>query len=145
MIFLDTNIPMYAGGAEDPFRGPCRVVLALVQRAALKFVTDAEVLQEIIHRYTAIQRWPLGRELFEEFAVLMTGRIESVHALDVIVAAEFADRYSGLSARDCLHAAVMKRIGVTRIASTDGRFDQIRGIERLDPMKVDEWRNTVTT
>lgn len=135
---------MYAGGAEGPFRAPCRVILGLAQRVASQFVTDAEVLQEIIHRYTAIQRWPLGRELFEEFATLMAGRIQSVHAIDVIVAAEFADRYSGLSARDCLHAAVMQRIGVKRIASTDGRFEQVDGIERLDPMKVHEWADTVT-
>ena len=107
-------------------------------------MTNAEVLQEIIHRYTAIRRWSQGRRLFDEFSALMVGRIESVHALDVMIAARLADRYSRLSARDCLHTAVMQRLGVNRIASTDTRFDQVDGIERLDPMRVDEWGPTVT-
>ena len=38
----------------------------------------------------------------------------------------------------------MQRFGITRIVSTDPGFDGLPGIERLDPMKVDEWRDTVT-
>jgi predicted nucleic acid-binding protein len=135
---------MYAGGAEDPFRAPCRRILSLVEQAAPQFVTNVEVFQEIIHRYKAINRWQQGRQLFQEFATLMIGRIESVHAIDIITAAQLADRYAGLSARDLLHAAVMRRLGVVTIASTDSRFDQIDGIERLDPMLVDQWANTVS-
>ena len=29
----------------------------------LAFVTDAEVLQELVHRYVASGRWALGREV----------------------------------------------------------------------------------
>lgn len=144
MIFLDTNIPMYASGADDPYRAPCVRVLRLVERSRSEFITNAEVLQEIIHRYLAIRRWPDGRGLFNRFASLMAGRIESIHAVDLFRAAELADHYAGLSARDCLHAAVIQRLGLKHIASTDKRFDRVDGIERLDPMLVDEWAHLVT-
>jgi hypothetical protein len=37
----------------------------------------------------------------------------------------------GLSARDALHAAVMRREGVSRIMSFDAGFDTLPGITRL--------------
>lgn len=36
-----------------------------------------------------------------------------------------------LSARDALHAAVMRREGVSRIMSFDGGFDALPGITRI--------------
>ena len=38
----------------------------------------------------------------------------------------------GISARDALHAAVMRRNGVSRILCYDTSFDAIPGIERLE-------------
>ena len=73
----------------------------------------------------------------------MTGRIEPMLAGDVARAAQLADSYPGLSARDLVHAAVMFRVGSSRIATADTGFDFIDGIERLDPMMVDEWSDTV--
>ena len=43
------------------------------------FVTDSEVLQEMMHRYLASGRWTLGREVVRAFAEAMRGRIEPVH------------------------------------------------------------------
>jgi predicted nucleic acid-binding protein len=74
----------------------------------------------------------------------MRDRIELVSARDVLQAAQLADRHSGLEARDYLHVAVMSRVGISRIVSTDRKLDNLPGIERLDPMKVDEWRDSVT-
>ncbi len=69
----------------------------------------------------------------------MEGRIESVRAVDVEQAALLADQYAGLSARDLLHAAVMRRVGATTLVSADRGFDRIAGIERLDPSDVASW------
>ncbi|MFL5807489.1 MAG: type II toxin-antitoxin system VapC family toxin [Roseiflexaceae bacterium] len=52
--FIDTNIPMYAVGAEHPLKKPCLAILEAVATGALTAVTDIEVLQEILHRYTAL-------------------------------------------------------------------------------------------
>lgn len=142
--FLDTNIPMYAAGAPHPLRQPSIAILRLVEGAPSSFTTSAEVLQEILHRYLSINRWQQGRSVLLRFSRLLRGRIEPVYSRDVLRAAELADRHPRLQSRDYLHAAVMFRLGIRRIVSTDSRFDSLPGIERLDPVKVDEWRDTVT-
>jgi len=135
---------MYAAGAAHPLKQPCIRTLLLAQANPSVFTTDSEVFQEIIHRYTAIRRWVDGREVFREFSELMEERVAAVFFADVSHAAGLADQLTTLDARDLLHAAIMQRLNVTRIVSTDPGFDQIDGIARLDPMLVDEWAATVT-
>lgn len=50
MIFVDSNIPMYLVGAAHPNKEASRrrVERAIIEEERL--VTDAEVLQEILHR-----------------------------------------------------------------------------------------------
>ena len=109
----------------------------------LSFVTNAEVLQELVHRYLAIRLWALGREVVKSFAEVMQDRIEPVYAEDVIAASGLADHHVGASARNLVHAAVMNRIGSNRIVSSDTDFDRLPGIIRLDPSKVAEWEQSV--
>ena len=56
------------------------------------FVTDSEVLRKLMHRYLSLGRWVLGWEVLRSFAEAMQGRIAPVHAEDVILASELADR-----------------------------------------------------
>src|SRR5919204_484886 len=100
LIFLDANIPMYAAGRPHLLKQPCIDVLTLVARHRASFVTDAEVFQEIIHRYRAIGRWIESEQLFREFGNLMIGRILEVQFADVETAARMANGLPGLSARD---------------------------------------------
>ena len=142
-IFIDANVPIYAGGAEHPLRMPCRDVLLLAARRQRAFSTSAEVLQELLHRYVAIRRWPRGQIVFDEFARLMQGRIAAVQADDVQHAANLAEQFPGLAARDLLHLAVMARIGSDTVVSADRDFDRVSGIERLDPAGIEGWRDLV--
>lgn len=130
---------MYAAGAAHPLKAPCIEVMAMVAAHPRAFLTDAEVLQELIHLYLSLRRWSVGREAFHEFAELMDGRIESVHAEDIALAARLADDYPAVSSRDLVHAAVAQRISVSQIISTDTDFDLIPGVERLAPERVGEW------
>lgn len=143
LIFLDANVPMYAGGREHPLRGPCAEVMLLVVADPLTFVTDAEVLQEIIHRYRATGRWSIGEVVLSTFSTAMSGRVEPIFADDAIAAAALVLPYPRLSARDLLHVAVMRRIGATYIVSADQDFEVVDGLTRLDPADVATWRAMV--
>lgn len=142
-IFLDTNVPIYAAGRAHPLKGPCAEILMLVAERPQAFLSDAEVLQELLYRYLALHLWPQGREVFQRFAVLMRERVEPVHAADVEQACALADQYPELGARDLLHAAVMNRLGVRRIVSADAGFDRLAELERLDPLDMGAWRNRI--
>jgi predicted nucleic acid-binding protein len=56
VIFIDSNVPMYLVGAPHPHKADARRILEGLVAAGEKLVTDAEVMQEILHRYLAIQR-----------------------------------------------------------------------------------------
>jgi len=56
IVFIDSNIPMYVAGREHPYREPSRRFLATVQRNEIEGCTSTEVLQEILYRYSALQR-----------------------------------------------------------------------------------------
>ena len=137
--FIDANIPIYAAGREHPYKEPCIRILTAVEQHPLSFFTSVEVLQELIHYYRASHRWELGREALNSFSEIMQGRIEPVYEEDIQVAAMLADTHPLVSTRDLLHAAVMHRLGLDRIASADTDFDRLPDITRFDPSNIDEW------
>ena len=142
-VFIDANVPIYAAGREHLIKEPCARILMLAAEHPRSFVTDAEVLQELLHRYLASGRWALGREVLQAFAEVMHGRIEPVYANDVDAAAKLADRHPDVSARDLVHAAVMERLGADRIISADTDFDRLLGVTRLDPTEATDWLSSV--
>lgn len=138
--FIDANVPIYAAGRDHPYKEPCARILNMAADNPEAFVTNAEVLQELLHRYLATERWTLGRAVVSSFAELMSGRIEPVYLQDVLLAAELANEHQGVSARDLVHAAVMRRLDLSRIISADRDFDRVAGIERLDPLQLADWQ-----
>ena len=130
MIFVDSNVPMYLIGAEHPLRALARERVEEVVAAGEALCADAEVLQEILHRYTAI-----GRSEFIDpaFAVLL-GVVDVVYPIereDIERARRLMRTVTRLSARDALHVAVMQARDVGQILSFDRGFDGIPGIERI--------------
>lgn len=141
--FLDTNVPIYASGAASPHKGPCAEVLDLASAYPRNFVTSVEVLQELLHRFSAAGRWPVGRYVLARFVALMRGRTEPVYPADLDVAIALTELDTPAGARDLVHAAVMRRIGVELIVSADRGFDRIPDVTRLDPLDVDGWRDSL--
>ena len=130
MIFVDSNIPMYLVGSPHPHKADAQGLVEAAIAAGERLVTDAEVLQEILHRYVAIDRRDAIQPAFD--AIL--GVVDEVFAIttsDVQSAKSILLGTSRLSARDALHAAVMGREGVLRIMSFDGGFDAVPGLTRL--------------
>jgi predicted nucleic acid-binding protein len=143
LIFIDTNVPIYAVGRPHPLKDPARRVIALVAEEPEAFVTNVEVIQELLHRYLSGGRWEAGRHVVEQFMILMESHIEPVFAGDMQAAVRLADEHAGVSARDLVHAAVMRRLGMTRVVSADRDFDRIEGVERLELAAVDSWATSL--
>ena len=124
-----------------PTRSLAQISSAWSPRTPVSFVTDAGVLQELVHRSLAQDRW--AREVIKAVALGMQDRIELVYAGDILSAADLAglaDRHPGISARDLVHAAVMLRLEVEQVVSANTDFDRLPGVARLDPSLV--WRRT---
>ena len=130
MIFIDSNIPMYLVGAPHPHKSDARRWLEELVTGRERLVTDAEVLQEILHRYVSIERPDAIQPAFDA----LLGVVDEVFAMDRAVverARMIVLGQKGLSARDAIHLAVMQTHGIRKILSFDRGFDGLPGIARL--------------
>ena len=91
VAFVDTNIPIYAAGRDHPYKEPCARIIRAIAVNPARFLTDAEVLQELMHHYLRTNRWVAGREVFHRFETLLRGRIKPTYPDDIIRAARMAD------------------------------------------------------
>jgi predicted nucleic acid-binding protein len=123
---------MYAVGADHPYKASCAGILLGVARREIDVVTDCEVVQEILYRYTRLGRRNEGIQVaLDLFKVVLT--VLPVGEEDVRRAIGFMETYRRLSPRDAIHAAVMLNNGVSEILSVDRDFDAMEEVRRVDP------------
>jgi len=132
MILVDANVIMYAAGAEHPHKRPAIAFLEKVARGEIEATIDAEVLQEILHRYRAIGRWKDGRQVYD-LARLLFPSVLPVTARVLDRARQLLDAERHVMARDALHAAVVLTERLEGVCSYDRDFDRITGIVRTEP------------
>ncbi len=130
MIFLDSNIPMYLVGASHPRKIDAQRLLESSAASEERLVTDAEVLQEILHRYVAIDRRDAIQPAFDALLNIVD-EVLPVELQDVERAKDIVMGSAGLSARDAIHLAIMERRGMDRIMSFDSGFDSWPGVTRV--------------
>jgi len=130
VIFVDSNVPMYLVGAPHPRKVDAQRMVEELISERRRLVTDVEVLQEVLHRYAAIDR----REMIQPAFDALLGVVDDVFPIQM----SSAERAKAiilarrkLSARDALHLAVMEEQGVTEILTFDAGFDAYPGITRL--------------
>ncbi|MBI4305796.1 MAG: type II toxin-antitoxin system VapC family toxin [Chloroflexi bacterium] len=131
-VFIDTNIPMYAGGRAHPLREPARRVIRAIVAGSIEAVTDPEVFQEILYRYFHIGERAKGLQMFDTFFRIMEGHVLPIGDSDLLAAREFAERYPKLGPRDLIHLGVMVRQEVAEIITADLAFDGIAEVRRID-------------
>jgi len=121
---------MYLVGAPHRHKADAQRLLEKLITDRQRLVTDAEVLQEILHRYVAIDRRDAVQPAFDA----LLGVVDQVLTVDVAVvqrAKQIVLGYRQLSARDAVHLSVMEQNGIERILSFDSGFDAFPRITRL--------------
>lgn len=121
---------MYLVGAAHPHKSDAQRLLEALVVAGERLVTDAEVLQEIIHRYIAVHRRDAIQPAFDAILgvvdeVFPIERRNAERAKEIVLGSE------RLSARDALHLAIMEHREVKRILSFDHGFDGFPGVTRI--------------
>jgi len=118
VIFVDTNLLMYAVGREHPLRHEARAFFEDTLQDGTPLATSAEVLQELLHAYL-----PVGRtETLAAAMELADARIPVVWPVereDVRLAHGLLTRHPELGARDLLHLACCRRRQVDEIRTFD--------------------------
>jgi len=121
---------MYLVGAPHVHKADAQRLLEKLISERERLVTDAEVLQEILHRYAAIQR----RDAITPAYEALLGVVDAVIPIDRAMVERAKNILLGaprLSARDAVHLAVMQLHGIDRILSFDTGLSGFPGITRL--------------
>ena len=130
MILIDSNIPMYLVGEAHAHKVDAQRLLERLVADNHRLVSDAEVLQEILHRYTAIKRRDSIQPAFEA----LLGIVDEVFPITVEAVKRAREIVLGapdLSARDAVHVAVMQEHGIEELLSFDRGFDDVPGVRRI--------------
>ncbi|MCK6527574.1 type II toxin-antitoxin system VapC family toxin [Myxococcota bacterium] len=130
--FLDSNVFIYAAGADGPLKAPCAEILRRVGAGELDANTSVEVVQELHHVFRRRGRLADGVRLARDVVRLFPGLL-SITRADVLRSGDILMARPQLSPRDALHAATALNNGITTIISVDADLEHVDGLSRLDP------------
>lgn len=118
MIFIDTNVFIYAVGRPHALQETARAFFDKSIRNRDTLCTSAEVLQELTHAYLRVGRL----QTLDAALSLATGACMDIWPLeeaDVTLARSLHDQYPSLGARDLCHLASCRRRSVSEIMTFD--------------------------
>jgi predicted nucleic acid-binding protein len=118
MIFVDSNVFIYAVGRPHPLRAEAQDFFSASRKQGARLVTSAEVLQELLHVYL-----PVGRiETLDAALELAIRGVDEVFPIDpeaVIHARHLVNNYPGLTARDLIHLSVCQLKKIEELKTFD--------------------------
>ena len=131
ILLIDSNVPMYLVGAQHPHKIDAQRLLERHIAAGDRLVTDAEVFQEILHRYAAIDRKDAIQPAYDALLgvvdeVLPITQAEVLVAKDILLGIG-----QGASSRDALHVAVMRTHQIESVMTFDRGFDRFPTVRRV--------------
>jgi len=130
VILIDSNVPMCLIGAPHVHKTDAQRLLEKAVAAREKLLTDAGVLQEILHRYIAVNRREAIRPAFDALFAF-ADEVLPIKQSTVEDAKQTVLGYRQLSARDAIHLAIRRQHGIDQILSFDTGFDSFPGIQRV--------------
>ena len=133
MIFVDTNVFMYAVGRPHVLQASAQDFFIEANRNGTPLCTSAEVMQELAHVYL-----PTGRlQTFDATLELLASASVEVWPLeeaDVALARQLHEQHPALQARDLCHLASCRRRGVREIKT----FNQTFAAVSINPIEEKE-------
>ena len=110
MIFVDTNVFMYAVGRPHPLRSRSRDFFNEAVLNSQPLCMSAEVLQELMHAYLLVGR---TKTLADAFALIRRSGVEvwPLEEGDVELARVLYEQHPTLGARDLCHLGELPETG----------------------------------
>ena len=130
MILFDTNVLVYAVGADHPLREPARTSLRAVADGAAGRTTP-EVVQEFAHVYARGGRDRTEAVKQARALTLVLGPLIPVEEQDLDGGLDLWKRHKGLGAFDSVLAALAIRLEAS-LLSADRGLGKVRGLRLID-------------
>ncbi len=131
-FLYDTAIFSYALGGEHPYREPCRRVVEKATAGELRGEASADLLQELANqRLRRTGNRDSAAETVRNVAKLV--RLHPLEPDDALLGIDLFEKNPRLDARDAVFAAVAINRGIDAVLTTDRAFEEVDGLERIDP------------
>jgi uncharacterized protein len=132
-FLYDTGVFLYATGAEHAYRDPCREIVRLASEGALLGEASVELVQEYVH-VRARRSGDHGDAVRGGRYVSQLCRLHALEPDDMSLGLSLFERSPRLQMRDALHAATALNRDIRLILTSDRAFDEVSGLERVDPL-----------
>ncbi len=132
--FVDSNVFFYAKIMDGAYGKSCSNVLRMIAANELEASTSVLVPIEVAN---AMRKYGLAKAAAEEINAIFSLGVEvyDIEAADAREASQLLSEVD-IGPYDCLHAAVMRREGLSEIISADKGFDKIKWLTRVDPKAI---------
>jgi len=122
--FLDTNVFLFAAGADHPLREAGQEILRRVARGQLAATTSTEVVQEILYVLHRRGLAEIGQKLARN-ALLLFPDLLPITRADMLTACDLLGRYPNLPTRDAVHAATALNNRLSAVITSDAHFKDL--------------------
>ena len=127
VIFIDTNVFVYAVGRPHPLKEPARQFFVEANQNRTPLFTSAEVLQELAHVFLVVDRMN-DFDAAMDLAAIFEIQVWPLEEEDVTLARRLYEQFPDLGARDLCHLASCQRRGVSHIETFDRR---LKGVSQI--------------
>jgi predicted nucleic acid-binding protein len=135
-FLYDTAVFVYAVGKEHPYRDPCRGIVAAARDGLLAGEASVEVVHELAHVLVRRGGDRLNALRLAEAAAELA-RLHEFAPSDLPLTMSLLAGHGALDVRDAVFAATALNRGIPLILSPDRAFDDVPGLDRVDPAAPD--------
>lgn len=141
MMYLDTNIIIYAMENHKKYGNACTKILLDVQKEKTKCTASMQVLVESINVMLKINKL-LRAEGEKQLDIRKS--IDAIMSLPIVwldinfsVIKRAAEYDYAVSGADYIHIATMEINGIKKIISADAELERVDIIKRIDPLRYE--------
>lgn len=138
MIYIDTNVFIYAIENHPKYGNKCKKILTDIQAEKLKVGASVLILVEIINVLTKLNKILMKEK---KKHLNLKENVNSILSLPItwfdldFLTIEKASEYSyDINGVDYIHAATMEVNSIDEVISADEDLDKIKKIKRIDPL-----------
>lgn len=132
MIYLDTNIFLYASDKESINFKSCEKLLKGVALGDIEATTSGETIQEIMHYFRSLKKDQTGLQISRGLLKLIPEPLESYNAV-IYQFLNFFPKYSKPQSRDLFHLAVCVVNDIGLICTYDGQYQKFAEVKAVKP------------
>lgn len=133
MIYVDTNIWIYAMTAHPKYGKKCRLILEKLEKGELEAAISVQVLSEVAD---VLYRRFGFRNTVKHVSAILSYPLKLIDLTpDIVVRAAEYSRDYGILPYDGIHIASALSSLATEILSADKELDKVGIIRRVDPLE----------